>query len=143
MGVPLFEQVGKRIHLTRAGDELQRYGRSIAQLLSEADQVFEEIKGLQRGHVCITVASTANYFVPRLWATRRRPWVDRLASAWLIRRFIDANAAFLWLESPADCPAEALGFALDLADIPQGLDTWRWLAGGQGDLTFRAGRIEL
>lgn len=49
----------------------------------------------------------------RTWATRRRPWVDRLASAWLIRRFIDDQAQFLWLESPADCPAHALGFDFD------------------------------
>lgn len=49
----------------------------------------------------------------RLWATRRRPWVDRLASAWLIRRFIDPEARFLWLDSPADCPPEALGFDFD------------------------------
>lgn len=49
----------------------------------------------------------------RLWATRQRPWVDRLASAWLIRRFIDGEARFLWLESPADCPAGALGFDFD------------------------------
>ena len=49
----------------------------------------------------------------RLWATRQRPWVDRLASAWLIRRFIDGEARFLWLESPDDCPAGALGFDFD------------------------------
>jgi hypothetical protein len=49
----------------------------------------------------------------RLWATRRRPWIDRLASAWLIRRFIDPQARFLWLESPTACPAEALGFDFD------------------------------
>jgi len=49
----------------------------------------------------------------RLWATRRRPWVDRLASAWLIRRFIDPEARFLWLKSPADCPKKALGFDFD------------------------------
>lgn len=49
----------------------------------------------------------------RLWATRQRPWVDRLASAWLIRRFIDPEAKFLWLASPGDCPAEALGFDFD------------------------------
>jgi hypothetical protein len=55
----------------------------------------------------------AAHFQSRLWATRRRPRVDRLASAWLIRRFIDANARFLWLEAPADCPAEALGFDFD------------------------------
>lgn len=49
----------------------------------------------------------------RVWATRRRPWVDRLACAWLIRRCIDPQARFLWLESPADCPPEALGFDFD------------------------------
>lgn len=46
----------------------------------------------------------------RLWATRRHLWVDRIASAWLIQRFIDPHARFLWLESPADCPDDALGF---------------------------------
>lgn len=60
----------------------------------------------------IAQLDAANY-QSRLWATRQRPWVDRLASAWLIRRFIDANASFLWLETPADCPAEALGFDFD------------------------------
>lgn len=49
----------------------------------------------------------------RLWATRRHLWVDRVASAWLIRRFIDPEARFLWLEKPADCPADALGFDFD------------------------------
>ena len=47
------------------------------------------------------------------WATRRRPWVDRLASAWLIRRFIDPEARFVWLDSPAGCPGDALGFDFD------------------------------
>ncbi|MFC3549499.1 chromate resistance protein ChrB domain-containing protein [Lysobacter cavernae] len=55
---------------------------------------------------------TADY-QGRLWATRRRPWVDRLASAWLIRRFIDAEARILWLADPADCPPEVLGFDFD------------------------------
>jgi hypothetical protein len=49
----------------------------------------------------------------RLWATRARPWVDRLASAWLIRRFIDASATITWLNKPEDCPQQALGFDFD------------------------------
>ncbi|MGZ8916255.1 MAG: chromate resistance protein ChrB domain-containing protein, partial [Methylobacter sp.] len=49
----------------------------------------------------------------RIWATRQRPWIDRLASAWLIRRFIDPEAHFIWLAAPNDCPAEALGFDFD------------------------------
>jgi hypothetical protein len=55
---------------------------------------------------------TADY-QGRLWATRRRPWVDRLASAWLIKRFIDPTARFLWLQQPADCPHNAVGFDFD------------------------------
>jgi hypothetical protein len=49
----------------------------------------------------------------RIWATRQRPWIDRLASAWLIRRFIDPEARFVWLAMPEDCPSGALGFDFD------------------------------
>lgn len=49
----------------------------------------------------------------RLWATRRRLWVDRVASAWLIRRFIDPGARFQWLAKTSDCPRKALGFDFD------------------------------
>jgi hypothetical protein len=49
----------------------------------------------------------------RVWATRRRLWVDRVASAWLIRRFIDRDARFQWLARPSDCPRRALGFDFD------------------------------
>jgi hypothetical protein len=49
----------------------------------------------------------------RTWATRQRLWVDRVASAWLIRRFIDPKAQFLWLVSPEACPPDALGFDFD------------------------------
>jgi hypothetical protein len=55
----------------------------------------------------------ADQYRGRVWATRRRPWVDRLGSAWLIRRFIDRQARFLWLKSPADCPKRAIGFDFD------------------------------
>ena len=49
----------------------------------------------------------------RTWATRRNLWVDRVASAWLIQRFIDQEATFLWLDTPAHCPKDALGFDFD------------------------------
>ena len=52
-------------------------------------------------------------FRGRVWATRCRPWVDRLASAWLIRRFIDPAARILWLPTPDACPSDALGFDFD------------------------------
>ncbi len=49
----------------------------------------------------------------KIWATRQRPWIDRLASAWLIHRFIDPQAQFIWLSSPDLCPVDALGFDFD------------------------------
>jgi hypothetical protein len=49
----------------------------------------------------------------RTWATRKSLWVDRMASAWLIRRFIDKKAKFLWLDNPKKCPESALGFDFD------------------------------
>jgi hypothetical protein len=52
-------------------------------------------------------------FSGRTWATRKRLWVDRMASAWLIRRFIDRKAKFLWLDDPKKCPKAALGFDFD------------------------------
>ena len=52
-------------------------------------------------------------FQGRSWATRKRLWVDRMASAWLIRRFIDRKAKFLWLDTPKKCPKTALGFDFD------------------------------
>jgi hypothetical protein len=51
----------------------------------------------------------------KTWVTRQRPWVDRLASAWLIRTCIDPKAKFLWLENPKKCPKDAIGFDFDAA----------------------------
>ena len=53
------------------------------------------------------------HFQGRVWATRRRPWVDRLGSAWLIRRHIDTQARFEWLATPGDCRPDWLGFDFD------------------------------
>ena len=53
----------------------------------------------------------------RTWATREHLWIDRVASAWLIRRFIDPKAKFLWLKRVKDCPKTALGFDFDGAEF--------------------------
>lgn len=66
IGLPLLEQLGKKIHLTNAGDELYRYARGILQQLDEAEAVFEEMKGMRHGKLSISVASTASYFMPQL-----------------------------------------------------------------------------
>ena len=53
----------------------------------------------------------------RVWATRKDPWVDRLASAWLIKRFIDRDARFVWIDRPRDRPRKAIGFDFDGAQF--------------------------
>jgi hypothetical protein len=52
-------------------------------------------------------------FQGRTWATRARPWVDRLATAWLVHRFIDKSPTFLWLADARKCPKSALGYDFD------------------------------
>ena len=68
IGLPLFDQVGKQIHLTDAGREMVIYSRNIAQQLEEMDAVFDEMKGMERGQLNISLVSTANYFMPKLLA---------------------------------------------------------------------------
>lgn len=67
-GLPLFEQLGKKVFMTQAGQEMYHYCRSIASQLEEAEEVLEQLKGVQRGHLDISVASTANSFATRLLA---------------------------------------------------------------------------
>jgi hypothetical protein len=56
----------------------------------------------------------------RAWATRKPPWADRLACAWLIRRFVDPEATLTWLDKSEDLPSGALGFAFDGAHFAAG-----------------------
>ena len=68
IGLPLFEQVGKQMHLTDAGDQMYIYSREMAGLLDEAEIVFEAIKGVKHGTLTISVATTASHFATRLLA---------------------------------------------------------------------------
>lgn len=70
----------------------------------------------------------------RRWTTRARPWVDRLACAWLIKRFIDPRATFVWLDNPARAPRGALGFDYDGARFTHvgGLVTFEVIAASFG-----------
>ncbi|HYD58467.1 MAG TPA: chromate resistance protein ChrB domain-containing protein [Burkholderiales bacterium] len=51
--------------------------------------------------------------VRRTWATRKPLWADRLACAWLIRRFVDPEARVVWLEKNDPLPEQAVGFGFD------------------------------
>ena len=68
IGLPLFEQMGKKIFLTEAGRELFPCSCAITQQLADMDVLFRDMKGLEHGRLNISVVSTANYFTPQLLA---------------------------------------------------------------------------
>lgn len=66
VGLPLFEVISKKVHLTEAGRELAQSARTIANEWEAFDQKMDAIRGLTRGRLRVALASTAKYFVPRL-----------------------------------------------------------------------------
>ena len=59
------------------------------------------------------VARANRTYFRRGWATRKPLFTDRLACAWLIRRFIDPEAVLVWLDKGRDAPATAVTFGYD------------------------------
>lgn len=66
VGLPLFEQVGKKIYLTDAGRELQQTSREIFKQFSHFEMAVADMKGLKQGTLRLAVVTTAKYFAPRL-----------------------------------------------------------------------------
>lgn len=66
VGLPLFEQVGKRLYLTDAGRELYATCQEIFDQLSEFEMKVAELKGMKQGRLRLATISTTKYFVPRL-----------------------------------------------------------------------------
>lgn len=63
------------------------------------------------------VTRSGRHYFKRIWATRKPLWADRLASAWLVRRFIDPEATLIWLDKSQDCPSTAIGFGFEGASF--------------------------
>ena len=72
VGLPLFEQLKKKVYLTPAGEEMYAYACSIFGLLEEASGVIDALKGLDRGRLRLSVATTASYFATRMLAAFAR-----------------------------------------------------------------------
>lgn len=68
VGLPLFEQLGKKIFLTEAGKEMYAFSRGIAQQVRDIESVFDDLKGVKRGNLSLTVTSTGKYLAPYLLA---------------------------------------------------------------------------
>src|SRR5574341_1045975 len=67
-GLPLFEQLGKKIYLTPAGKEMLHYSRAILQLFRDAEEAMARLTGVSGGTLHIAVISAGDYFFPRLLA---------------------------------------------------------------------------
>ena len=65
-GLPLFEQLGKKIHLTPAGIEMLHSSRIIIQQFKEVEEAMAQFKGISGGKLNVTVISAGDYFFPRL-----------------------------------------------------------------------------
>src|SRR5512140_1693976 len=74
-GLPLFEQLGKKIYLTPAGREMLHYSRAIIQQFHDAEAAMAQLKGVAGGTLNVAVISAGDYFFPRLLAafTQRHP----------------------------------------------------------------------
>lgn len=66
LGLPLYELISRRVHLTEAGQELARTARAMMGEWDSFGQKVDALKGLTRGHLRLAVVSTAQYFIPRL-----------------------------------------------------------------------------
>lgn len=74
-------------------------GQDVTTQLGLLRKQLEEFSAVEKNHTGSTSTSLPNgrnisSFSGLTWLTRKRPFVDRMASAWLIRRFIDPKASF-------------------------------------------------
>ena len=69
VGVPLYEVVARKIHLTQMGHQLVKTARAISGEWEAFEQHVDSVKGLTRGQLRVAVVSTAKYFIPRILGT--------------------------------------------------------------------------
>lgn len=78
IGLPLFEQSGRDIALTPAGEELLKTVRSLDDIWNRFESAVDELKGLKRGKLRVALVTTAKYFLPRMLGVfcQRYPDID-------------------------------------------------------------------
>lgn len=78
IGLPLFEQTGREISLTAAGEELQTAVRSLDDVWNRLESALDALKGFKRGRLRVGLVTTAKYFLPRILGAfcHRYPEID-------------------------------------------------------------------
>ncbi len=117
IGLPLFEQVGKKVYLTDAGRALQDLCREVFDILARFEMTIAALKGLKRGRLRLAGVSTAEYFLPRLLGpfSNDHPGVEFALEVLNRERIIErlkANADDLYVFGfpPDDVEVDAIRF---------------------------------
>ena len=119
-----FIAANKRRPAENFASELERFAARLEEIrqvdffdspkAQDARMSLEQARALHTKRKKTPVTLSTKKFVGRTWLTRPRPEIDRVGSAWLIRRFIDPKARFVFASDPKKHP-EALPY--DMADV--------------------------
>lgn len=106
VGLPLFEQIGKRLYLTEAGQKLLSTCQEIFQGLDQFEMSVADLKGMKQGQLKLAVITTAKYFVPRILGPfcQRFPGIDislKVTNHQHIQESMAANEDDLYIISQA------------------------------------------
>jgi hypothetical protein len=101
------QKIGRAVRAVRDRfDALERINFFDAVARDETAAALAELErkvaGPEPTRAAASAGSRKPQFQSRRWVTRRRPGVDRMASAWLIRHFIDPQAVFAFVDRPAE-----------------------------------------
>jgi len=102
----------------RVTDYFPGPGRAAAlALVDETEKAIQSLMFPEQTTDAVPVKGARKKHFQRVWATRQPLWADRLASAWLIRRFIDVEATMIWLAKSETAPAGAVSYGYEGADF--------------------------
>ena len=114
LGLPLFEQVGRTLVLTEAGEETLQMARALDDLWTSFDATIADLKGLKRGRLRVALVTTAKYFLSRLVGDfcRRHPDVHVALEVAdrehiLARMRANQDDLYVLLYPPEDLPVES------------------------------------
>lgn len=132
IGLPLHEVIGKRVHLTEAGERLVDTARTMQEAWESFVQQADALRGLSQGRLRVAVVSTAKYFMPRLIGQfcRNYPGIDLSLEILnrdgvLARLQGNRDDLYIMSQPPADLPLQDAVFlsnpieVIAPADLPE------------------------
>jgi len=99
-GTSFKKPTGRLNRIRRRMQELQDIDFFSNPLRAKLESFLATAEAQEDGNMRTTMSRKSKEYLNRQWVTRRRPGIDRVSSAWLIRRFIDAKAHFLFATDP-------------------------------------------